>query len=291
VKVLVTGGTGYVGQDVVVELLTGGHEVRALMRAGGEWRLPDGAEPAIGDVTDARSLDAATAGVEAIVHLVAILNGTDEQFEAINADGTRNAIAAAERNGVRRFLHMSALGVTAEHAPLTRYWRTKWAAKEAVTSSALDWTVFEPSFVFGHGGGALKAFEGLLRMPVVAVIGDGRYRHQPVWVGDVARAFAAALERPETIGRRYELGGPQVFTFDELLDDLARVTGRSPRPKLHVPVGVMKAQAALLQYFPPPLKVTREQIVMLIEGTECDISGMREDLRIEPASLAEAYTR
>ncbi len=290
-KVLVTGGTGYVGRDVVTELLVSGHEVRALVRAGAGPRLPQGAEPAVGDVTDAASVDAAAEGVEAIVHLVAILDGSDEQFEAVNAGGTRNAIAAAERQGIRRFLHMSALGVTAEHAPLTRYWRTKWAAKQAVMASALDWTVFEPSFVFGHGGGALKAFEGLLKMPVVGVIGDGKYRHQPVWIGDVARAFAAALERPETIGKRYELGGPQVFTFDELLDDLARVTGRSPRPKLHVPVGLMKLQAGLLQYFPPPLKVTREQIVMLVEGTECDISGMREDLRIEPASLVEAYTR
>ena len=286
-----TGGTGYVGRDVVAELLASGHEVRALVRAGAEPRLPRGAEAAVGDVTDARSVDDASDGVEAIVHLVAILDGSDEQFEAINAGGTRNVIAAAERHGIRRFLHMSALGVTAEHAPLTRYWRTKWAAKQAVTASALDWTVFEPSFVFGHGGGALKAFEGLLKMPVVGVIGDGSYRHQPVWIGDVARAFAAALEQPATVGKRYELGGPQVFTFDELLDDLARVTGRSPRPKLHVPVGLMKLQAGVLQYFPPPLKVTREQIVMLVEGTECDISGMREDLRIEPASLVEAYTR
>ena len=122
--------------------------------------------------------------------------------------------------------------MTAEHAPLTRYWRTKWAAKQAVMASGLDWTVFEPSFVFGHGGGALKAFEGLLRMPVV---GGHRRRPLPPPAG-VGRATSparsrAALERPETTGKRYELGGPQVFTFDELLDDLARVTGRAPRRK------------------------------------------------------------
>jgi NADH dehydrogenase len=108
----------------------------------------------------------------------------------------------------------------------------------------------------------------------------------------VARAFVVALERPElTAGKIYQLGGPQAFTFDELLDELARVTGRAPKRKLHVPVGLMKAQAGLLQHFPPPLKVTREQIVMLVAGTEGDLGPMRSDLRIEPASLHEAYTR
>jgi NADH dehydrogenase len=92
---------------------------------------------------------------------------------------------------------MCALGVSAEHAPLTRYWGSKYAGKQAVTSSGLDWTVLEPSFVFGRGGGALKAFESLIRMPLAPVIGDGRYRHQPVWAGDVAR-------RP---GRRYRWAG------------------------------------------------------------------------------------
>ena len=137
-------------------------------------------------------------------------------------------VAAAESAGVRRLLHMSAPASTRAR-PAYALLATKLAGKHAVMESALDWTVFEPSFVFGKGGGALKTFEGLLRLPVVAVIGDGRYRHQPVWIGDVARAFVAALERPETIGKRYELGGPQVFEFNDLLDDLARVTGRAPR--------------------------------------------------------------
>jgi NADH dehydrogenase len=186
---------------------------------------------------------------------------------------------------------MSALGVSEEHAPLTRYWRTKYEGKRAVMDSGLDWTVIEPSFVFGRNGGALKAFESLIKLPVAPVIGNGRYRHQPVWVGDVATAFVRALERPQTIGQVIPLGGPQVFTFDELLDELARVTGRAPRRKLHAPAGLVKAQTPVLRHLPPPLRVTREQIVMLLEGTECDLGAMRGQLGIEPASIAEAYTR
>jgi NADH dehydrogenase len=290
VTVLVTGANGYVGREVVSHLHGKGTTVRALVRRPSSV-LPEGVQQVKGDVTDPGSLAPAMDGVDAVVHLVAILDGTQEQCEAINHRGAVNVIDSARSAGVRRLLHMCAAGVTEEHAPLTKYWRTKYAAKQAAMRSGLDWTVMEPSFVFGRGGGALKTFENLLRGPVAPVIGDGRYQHQPVWIGDVAAAFAAALERPETVGKVYELGGPQVFAFDDLLDELATVTGKPRRRKLHVPVGLMKVQASLLQYFPPPLKVTRDQIVMLVEGTTCDLAPVRSDLGIEPASIADAYTR
>jgi uncharacterized protein YbjT (DUF2867 family) len=289
-RVLVSGGTGYVGTEVVASLASANHDVRALVHRAHPG-LPEGVEQVSGDVADAASYTAAAEGCDAIVHLVAILDGTDEQFEAVNAGGARNAVAAAKANSIRRIVHMSALGVSKEHAPLTRYWETKYAGKTAVVESGLDWTAIEPSFVFGRNGGALKAFESLIKLPIAPVIGDGRYRHQPVWVGDVATAFVRALERPETSGQTIALGGPQAFTFDELLDELARVTGRPPRRKLHAPAGLVKAQTPVLSHLPPPLRVTREQIVMLLEGTECDIGPMRTLLGIEPASMAEAYTR
>ncbi len=288
--VLVTGAAGYVGSGVVAALVASGRSVRALVHHS-HGEAAEGVEHVHGDVTEPESVRAAAEGCEAIVHLVATLNGSDAVFEAVNTGGARNAVAAARANGIRRIVHMSALGVSKEHAPLTRYWGSKYAGKLAVTESGLDWTVMEPSFVFGNNGGALKTFESLIKPPLAPVIGDGRYRHQPVWLGDVATAFVRALERPQTIGRTYGLGGPQVFEFNDLLDELARVTGRAPRRKLHAPAGLMKAQAAVLQYLPPPLKVTRDQIVMLLAGTECDLGPMRSDLGIEPASIAQAYTR
>jgi len=279
-RVLVTGAGGFIGTRIAERLEAGGHEVVPFSRRTG------------GDIPAPAAIERAARGTEAIVHLVAILDGGDEQFEAVNANGPRNVIAAARAAGVRRLLHMSALGVTEEHAPLTRYWRTKWAGKQAVTASDLDWTVFEPSFVFARGAGAFGEFERLVRLPLTPVIGNGRYRHQPVWVGDVAEAFARALERPETVGKVYQLGGPQVFEFNDLLDEIARVTGRRPHPKLHAPVGLARLQASLIgRHLPPPLRVTPDQITMLLAGTECDTTPMRADLGIDPAAMGEAYTR
>ncbi|HSD03529.1 MAG TPA: NAD(P)H-binding protein [Gaiellales bacterium] len=279
-KVLVTGATGYVGTAVVRRLRAAGHEVRPFSRAAG------------GDISDPAAVAQTMEGVDAAVNLVAILEGSQDEFERVIAGGARNVVAAAQAAGVRRLLHMSAVGVTEEHAALTGYWGGKWRAKQAVVGSDLDWTVFEPSFVFTQGGGAFREFERLARLPVVPVIGNGRYRHQPVWLGDVAEAFARALERPETIRKTYPLGGPQVFTFNELLDELARVTGHRAHRKLHAPAGFVRLQAkVLLRHLPPPLRVTPDQITMLLAGTECDLTAMREGLGIEPASIGEAYTK
>ena len=290
--VLVTGANGYVGREVVAHLHDRGTGVRALVRAP-STTLPKGVEQVTGgNVTDPGSLAAAVDGVDAVIHLVALLDGTQAQCEAVNHQGAVNVIDAARsaacggcctERGRRHGGARVADQVLGDEGPA--------AKRKPSASGGLAWTVMEPSFVFGRNGGALKTFEALLRGPVAPVIGDGRYQHQPVWVGDVAAAFAAALDRPETVGKTYELGGPQAYAFTDLLDELAVVIGKPKRRKLHVPVGLMKVQASLLQYFPPPLKVTRDQIVMLVEGTTCDIEPMRVDLGIQPASIADAYTR
>jgi NADH dehydrogenase len=139
-KVLVTGATGYVGAAVVRRLEADGHAVRPFSRASG------------GDIANPASVEEAMDGVDAAVNLVAILEGSPELFDQVVAGGARNIVAAARAAGVRRLLHMSALGVTEKHAPLTGYWGAKWKAKRAVIESDRDWTVFGRASSSAGGG-------------------------------------------------------------------------------------------------------------------------------------------
>ena len=265
--VLVTGGTGFVGGHVVHALRARDIRVRALVRdprrAGrlAAW----GAELVVGDVSDATVLRAACVGADAVVHLVAIIKGSRGDFERIMEHGTRNLVGAAEVAGVGRFVLMSALGLDERSKDAVPYFTAKWEMERAVRSSSLRYVVFRPSFVFGEDGGVLPTFVRLARLaPVTPIVGDGTRRLQPIWVDDVAAYVVAALELPEALGRTFELGGPEAVTWDAFWERLKRVLGVR-RPSLHVPVGLMRAQAALTEWL-PGAPVTRDQLTMLELG-------------------------
>ncbi len=201
-KVLVTGGTGFVGPKVVRALREQGHEVRALVRQ------PDraaqlagwGAELVTGDVTDPASLRAAAVGCTHVVHLVAILKGSESDFHRVMTQGTADLLAAAKDAGVQRFVLMSALGTSEETKDTVPYFASKWAMEQATIGSGLEYTIFRPSFVFGPGGGALPTFVKQVRYsPLVTVIGSGLQRIQPIYVEDVAQYFAAGLDDPRAV--------------------------------------------------------------------------------------------
>ena len=264
-RVLVTGGTGFVGPHVVRALRDRGHEVRALVRdpARGEEL---GVELAVGDVTDAASLRAAAAGCEAVVHLIAILTGKPADFERIMSEGTRSLVAASQEAGVRRFVLMSALGTSEATKELVPYYRAKWSMEETVRTSGLEHVIFRPSFVFGRGGGALAQFLKIARLaPVTPIVGPGTQRLQPIWVDDVAAYFAAGAERPEAANRTFELGGPDVVTWNEFWARAKQALGKSGRPSVHLPFGLMRLQASVLERLPRP-PVTRDQLTMLEAG-------------------------
>jgi len=262
--VLVTGGTGFVGGHVVHALRARDVAVRALVREParatrlGAW----GVELVRGDVADAESLAAACAGVDTVVHLVAIISGKPADFERVMAQGTRDLVAAAKGAGVRRVVLASALGLDARSRAAVPYYAAKWEMEAAVRESGLEHVIFRPSFVFGKDGGVLPTFTRLARLaPVTPIVGDGTRRMQPIWVEDVAEYFVLALERGSGV---VELGGPDAVTWNEFWDRLKRVLGKR-RPSIHVPMGVMRAQAALLERLPSP-PVTRDQLTMLELG-------------------------
>jgi len=267
VTVLVTGPTGFIGPHVVHALRAREIPVRALVRdrkrAGrlAAW----GADLVVGDVTDADSLRAATAGVEDVIHLVAIIKGGRADFERVMSQGTRDLVAAARAAGVRRFVLASALGLNEQTKDAVPYYAAKWEMERAVKESGLDHVILRPSFVFGKDGGVLPTFIKLARFaPVTPIVGPGTQRLQPIWVEDLAEYYAGALQRPEAAGRTFEIGGPDAATWNEFWDRLKRVLG-SRRPSLHVPFGVMRLQAALTERLPGS-PVTRDQLKMLQLG-------------------------
>ena len=277
-RVLVTGATGFVGPKVVRELGAAGHEARALVRSlkRGANVLP-GCELAQGDVTDAAGLRSAVEGCDAVVHLVAIIRGPRAEYERVMERGTTDLLAAARSGGVRRFVLMSALGTSERNRDLVPYFHAKWEMEQAVAASGLEHVVLRPSFVFGPDGGVLPTFLRQVRLaPLTPVVGSGEQRFQPIWVDDVAAFFAQAVDRPAAAGRTFELGGPDVVTWNQFYARVKRVLGVR-RGTMHVPVGLLRAGARLAEHL-PAAPITRDQLTMLTEGGDqvCDMAPALE---------------
>jgi NADH dehydrogenase len=267
VTVLVTGGTGFVGRHVVHALRARNVSVRCLVRDPRRARRLSawGAELVVGDVAEPTVLRAACVGVRAVVHLVAIIKGSRADFERVMEHGTRNLVAAAENAGAGRFVLASALGLDERTKDAVPYFTAKWEMERAVRSSGLQYVVFRPSFVFGKDGGVLPTFVRLARLaPVTPIVGDGERRLQPIWVDDVAEYFARAVDHPTAAGHVFELGGPEAVTWNDFWSRLKRVLG-AHRASLHVPVGLLRAQASFTERL-PGAPVTRDQLTMLELG-------------------------
>jgi uncharacterized protein YbjT (DUF2867 family) len=265
--ILLTGGTGFIGSRIVRALRVEDRAVRALVRdqadAGRLQAL--GCETVVGDMTDAASLRAAVEGCDTVIHLVAIIQGKPSEFDRVMTQGTRDLVAAAQEAGVRRFVLMSALGFDDQTKDLVPYYRAKWQMEQDVKASGLEHVIFRPSFVFGPGAGALEQFKKIAKLaPVTPIVGPGTQRIQPIWVDDVAAYYAAAVDKPEAANRTFELGGPDVVTWNEFWARLKRAQGLH-RPSLHIPFAVMRAQAVVLERLPKP-PVTRDQLKMLAGG-------------------------
>jgi NADH dehydrogenase len=281
-----------VGRHLALAALDRGLAVRVLSRsapAASDLSVR-GVEAVAADVTDRAALTGAFAGASAVIHLVGIIQERGRNtFEAVHARGTENVVAAAHAAGVRRIVHMSALG--ARPGATTPYHRTKWAGEEAVRGSGLDWTIHRPSVVYGPGDGFVSRLLGILRWsPVAPVPGDGRSLLQPVWIGDVTACFLGALGRPVTVGRTYELGGPRRWTLEALMGELMRASGRR-RPRVHVPLPLARAGAALAERILPDPPVTRDQLAMLAEPNVCDTTAMRADFDVEMVDLPDGLRR
>jgi uncharacterized protein YbjT (DUF2867 family) len=287
-KVFVTGGTGFVGRAVIQALRGEGCVVRCLVRRGSERDLQGlGAiERVEGDVMAPQTLDEGMAGCDAVVHLVGIIReqpAIGATFERVHTQGTVNVLDAAIAAGVRRYVHMSALGTRAESR--SRYHRTKWLAEEAVRTSALPWTIFRPSIIYGRGDQFVTMLADLIeRYPAVPVLGTGLQRLQPIPVVQVAAGFARALLRPATVKQAYTVAGPDAVTMLELLDRIGHAMGRRHVRKIHAPLGLVRTAARLMHRF-PGFPVTPDQLLMLEEENVGDAQPFFSAFDLTPVPL------
>ena len=297
--VFVTGGTGFVGAAVIKALLDRGYRVNALAR--GRADFPANVQSISGDLFDDTALDEGMSGCSAAIHLVGIIMENKAKgvtFEKIHVRGTRSIVDAAERNGVRRYVHMSALG-TRDNAPST-YHRTKFAAEQSVRNSSLDWTIIRPSMIHGPKGEFMKMEAAWARgksapflfMPYFGggLLGTGGAGLlQPVFVDDVARAFVDALEKPSTVGEIYPIGGPDRLTWPELHHITSKhVVGKS-RATLAVPAWYAK----LLTHVAPAslLPFNYDQVLMSQEDNTCDNAKLVNDFGWSPQPFEATLAR
>ena len=292
--VFLTGGTGFVGRHVARRLTERGHGVRALVR------VPDravalrelGAELVEGDISGREALDGAMTGCDAVVHLVGIIREKPPAvtFETVHTRGTERVVEAAARTGVRRFVHMSALGAAPHGTP---YQRTKYEAEEVVRRSGIPYVVFRPSVIVGPGGEFTDLLVRLVRyVPVTPVIGDGSYRMQPVDVDDVAAAFVQAVERADLDGACFEIGGPHKLTYNRIMEIVAEELGLRRR-KLHIPVWFVRPLVELASTWRLPAPITSEQLTMMFQESILpgEENALRETFGLGPATLRSVLQR
>ncbi|MGH7417734.1 MAG: complex I NDUFA9 subunit family protein [Candidatus Rokuibacteriota bacterium] len=293
-RVFVTGGTGFVGKHVVRALLAHGFLVRCLVRPGSEHDLKgfESIDRVPGDVLQADGLAPSVEGCSALVHLVGIIReqrGRGVTFERLHTQATGNMLALARAAGVRRYVQMSALGTRPDAR--SRYHRTKWEAEEAVRASDLAWTIFRPSIIFGRGDEFVSVLGRMLRrLPVAPVLGNGRYRLQPIPVEQVAEGFVRALRSPASVRQTYEVAGPAPYAFVDLLDEIGRALGRPRVRKIHIPLGPVRAVTRAFDWL-PFYPVSSDQLIMLEEESVTDPSRFFADLGMKPEPLPAGLRR
>jgi uncharacterized protein YbjT (DUF2867 family) len=269
-NVLVIGGTGFIGSHIIAKLVDANCCVTVPTRREEHAKhlllLPDVDQVVEANVHDDAALDRLMHGQDAVINLVGILHGKagpagsryGKEFARAHVELPRRIADACVRNGIKRFLHMSALG--AAHDAPSMYLRSKADGETAATShTEVATTIFRPSVVFGDNDRFLNMFASLQRVLPIMLLAGANAKFQPVYVEDVARAFVIALQERRTIGKVYELAGPRVCTLRELVRLAGEYSGHR-RPIIGVPDAFARMQAFFMEHLPGGPLMTRDNL-------------------------------
>ncbi|MEY5097786.1 MAG: hypothetical protein RJA36_505 [Pseudomonadota bacterium] len=285
-KILLLGGSGFVGRHVCEQLARAGLQptvpTRRALNARAVQLLP-GVTVLEADVHDEATLARLLPGHDAVVNLVGVLHGSERRFQRAHVELPRRLARAMHAAGVRRLVHISALGASADGP--SRYQRSKAAGEAVLREAGLELTLLRPSVMFGAGDNFFNLFARLQAAMPLMLLPGATSRLQPVWVGDVARAVLRCLQDPATAGQTYELAGPRVCTLRELVQIAGRLSGH-PRPVIGLPLALGYPQALLLQSLPgEPLMSTDNLASLQVDNVPSgQLPGLAE-LGITPAPL------
>lgn len=285
-KICILGGTGFVGRHLATRLANRGYALKVLTRYPQRHReigvLP-GAELVGADIHDPGILAEQFAGCDAVINLVGVLHEySNQSFRAVHAELPAKVVEACRASGVKRLLHMSALHADAARGP-SQYLFTKGEGEQTVMQAQdLAVTSFKPSIIFAPDDDFFNKFAGLLKFNLVLPLACPNSRFAPVYVEDVAQAFEVALENDATIGQSYELCGPRVYTFKEIVEDIARMLGKK---RLVVGLSDSLAQLQAKIFGLLPVKIfTMDNYLSLQVDSVCSCNGL-EALGITPHSI------
>ncbi|MCJ2520278.1 MAG: complex I NDUFA9 subunit family protein [Candidatus Thermoplasmatota archaeon] len=287
-KVLVTGSTGFVGGHLVSALIRAGHDVRCLHRHSSDLSVLEGLEVELqmGNVLNLEDLRSAVGGVDAVVHLVAIIREREATFEEVNVQGVKNLLRAC-RDTKPRIIHMGALGTG--RGSRSRYSRSKAAGERLVRDSELPHTILRPSLILGPGGDFTTRFGSLIeRYRKVPLIGPGESLLQPLYVGDVVKATIAALVREQ--GRVWDLVGPERVTWNELVVRVAQVAGLT-RSIRHVPLRLARFVSKVSSFLSGEPLVTEDELILMQEDVYGDTKDFVDLTGDEPMALDDCLER
>lgn len=289
--ILVTGASGYVGNNMVRRLVALGKPVRAMVGNPDKAlkRLADiesKIEIVKGDVTRPETLTEWMKDVDVVIHLVAIaIEKGKRTYEAINTQGTVNVLEAAKAAGVKRFLNMCQAGATPDH--FSRFLRSKGLAQDFVAKSGLNWTAFRPSVIWGPQDEFANVQARLIQMtPIIfPVVGDGKAKFQPVYVGDVVEAFVRSIDDSTTYGQEYELGGPEVLEYQEIVKRVLKALETS-RALIKIPVPLLRPAVIGMQTFLPAPPVSTTLLELLAVPNVVQDNALISKFGIQPRAFS-----
>jgi NADH dehydrogenase len=297
--ILVTGASGYIGSHLVASLRNEGLPVVCLVRketpqAQIQYLCACGAQCVTGDLLDAGTLVPQIQGkVKRVVHLVgSIVASKSESFQTVHREKTARLVSICKEIGVEKIVLLTAVGAAADAQ--SEYGRTKWMAEEEVRNSGIPYLILRASLVFGNLGGLrnskmlIRLGELVQRTPFVPVLGNGKNKIQPVFIGDLITCLKKAVTDDQLSGKTFDIAGPEQMTFDAMIDKIADYYDVR-RIKIHIPIPLVYPMAYILEKILPVPPISRDQLRLLQKDNVCDIEEMKKNFPVKMVSFKDGF--